>query len=110
MLISKLNAEMIQVVTVVPTLAPKITAMDCASDIRPALTKLTTITVEADELWISAVMRMPVSTPVTRFLVIAPRMLRSLSPATFWRPSLITFMPYRNRHTAPRSERKSRTV
>lgn len=80
-------------VTVVPTLAPKITAIDCARDMRPALTKLTTITVEADELWIRAVITMPVSTPVSRFLVMMPNMLRSLSPATFCSPSLMTFMP-----------------
>ena len=42
--------EIIQAVNVVPTLAPIITAIDCCSDIKPALTKLTTITVEADEL------------------------------------------------------------
>ena len=41
---------MIQAVNVVPTLAPMITAIDCASVIRPAFTKLTTITVDADEL------------------------------------------------------------
>ena len=41
---------MIHVVTVVPTLAPNITAMACCSDIRPAFTKLTTITVDALEL------------------------------------------------------------
>ena len=44
------NSEIIQAVNVVPTLAPKITAMDWANDIRPALTKLTTMTVDADEL------------------------------------------------------------
>ena len=42
--------EIIHAVNVVPTLAPIITAIDCCSDINPALTKLTTITVEADEL------------------------------------------------------------
>ncbi len=74
---------MIQVVTVVPTLAPKMTAIDCARLIRPAFTKLTTITVEALELWIRAVMTMPVSTPVTLFLVIMPRIFLRRSPATF---------------------------
>ena len=38
------------VVNVVPTLAPNITAIDCSSVISPAFTKLTTITVDADEL------------------------------------------------------------
>ena len=110
MLTSKLNAEMIQVVTVVPTLAPKITAMACCSDISPAFTKLTTITVEALELWIRAVMVIPVSTPVTRLRVITPRMFRSRSPATFCRPSLITFIPYRNRQMDARRHKKSKTV
>ena len=40
----------IHAVNVVPTFAPIITAIDCSSDIKPALTKLTTITVEAEEL------------------------------------------------------------
>ena len=44
------NSEMIRAVNVVPTLAPNMTAIDCPSVMRPALTKLTTITVEADEL------------------------------------------------------------
>ena len=45
----KPKRAIIHAVNVVPTFAPMITAMDCPSDIRPALTKLTTITVEADE-------------------------------------------------------------
>ena len=89
----KPNRAMIHAVKVVPTLAPKITAMDCARVIRPAFTKLTTITVEADELWIRAVMAQPVSRPVKRLRVMADRILRRRSPATFCRPSLITFMP-----------------
>ena len=48
--LSKLNAEIIHVVNVVPTLAPKITAIDCCNVINPALTKLTTIVVDALEL------------------------------------------------------------
>ena len=89
----KPKIEIIHAVNVVPMLAPMITAIDCASDIKPAFTKLTTITVEADELWINAVMRIPVSTPAKRFLVITERMLRMRSPATFCKPSLITFIP-----------------
>ncbi len=87
------NRAMIHAVNVVPTLAPMITAMDCASVMSPAFTKLTTITVEADELWINAVMKKPVMVPVTRLRVMADRMLRRRSPAAFCRPSLITFMP-----------------
>ena len=83
--ISTLNprAEMIQAVTVVPMFAPIMTPMDWDSVRRPALTKLTTMTVVAEEDWIRAVISIPVSTPVTRLVVIAVRILRSLSPANF---------------------------
>ena len=77
------NRAMIHAVNVVPTLAPKITAIDWPKVISPALTKLTTITVEADELWINAVMSIPVSSPVKRLRVMADRMLRRRSPAAF---------------------------
>ncbi len=93
MLTLKPNIDTSHAVKVVPTLAPMITAIDCASDMSPALTKLTTITVDADELWMSAVMRMPVATPVKRFLVIADRMPRRRLPAAFCKPSLMTFIP-----------------
>ena len=43
------KSEMIQAVTVVPILAPIITVMDCSKVSNPAFTKLTTITVVADE-------------------------------------------------------------
>ena len=85
--------EIIHAVNVVPTLAPIITAIDCWSDINPAFTKLTTITVEAEELCMRAVMRTPVATPEKRFRVMADSMVRIRSPATFCRPSDITFMP-----------------
>ena len=51
-------------VTVVPTLAPMMTLMACRSVISPELTKPTTITVVADELWITAVTPRPVRKPV----------------------------------------------
>ena len=53
----KPNRAMTQAVNVVPTLAPIITAIDWPRVISPAFTKLTTITVDADELWIRAVMK-----------------------------------------------------
>ncbi len=74
---------MIQAVTVVPILAPIITLIDSVRVNNPAFTKLTTITVVADEDWIRAVISTPVKTPVTRLVVIAVRILRNLSPATF---------------------------
>ena len=93
--ISTLNPkiEIIQAVTVVPILAPIMTLMDSASVSNPAFTKLTTITVVAEEDWIRAVINTPVKTPVTRLVVIAVRILRNLSPATFCKPSLIIFIP-----------------
>ena len=36
--------------------------------------------------------------------------MRSLSPATFCNPSLMTFMPYRNKPTDPIKVKKSRNV
>jgi len=44
------NRAIIHAVNVVPTFAPIMTAIDCANVIKPAFTKLTTITVDADEL------------------------------------------------------------
>ena len=49
----------IHAVTVVPTLEPKITPMACCSVMTPLLTKPTTITVVAPELWITAVTAIP---------------------------------------------------
>ena len=46
----KPKMAMIHSVNVVPSAAPKLTASDCSSGIRPALTKLTTIETEAEEL------------------------------------------------------------
>ena len=45
----KPRAEIIQAVTVVPILAPIITPIDCAKSNNPAFTKLTTMTVVAEE-------------------------------------------------------------
>ena len=83
--ISTLNPkiEIIHAVTVVPILAPIMTPMDCESVNNPALTKLTTITVVAEEDCTSAVISTPVNTPVTLLVVIAVNIFRSLSPANF---------------------------
>ena len=93
MLTLKPKIEMIQAVTVVPTLAPMITVMDWASERSPALTKLTTMTVVADDECTKAVINIPVNTPVTRLVVITVRILRKRSPANFCSPSLMIFMP-----------------
>lgn len=67
--------------------------MACAKVSNPALTKLTTITVVADEDCITEVMPSPVSTPLKGLEVMAERKLRMRSPAAFCSPELIRFMP-----------------
>ena len=93
MLILNPMAEMTHAVTVVPMLAPMMTPMAWVRFISPALTNETIMTVVALELWMSAVTKMPVSTPVTRFLVMEARMVLNRSPANFSSPSLIIFIP-----------------
>ena len=88
-------------VNVEPKLAPKITAIDCSRLISPALTNDTAITVDAEELCINAVIKIPVVTPIKRLRVMALRKDRKRSPAAFCKPSLITFIPYRNKHIEP---------
>ena len=50
---------------------------------RPALTNETVITVVAVEDCTEAVTNIPVSSPVKRLVVIAPRMWRNCEPAIF---------------------------
>ena len=69
------------------------TLMDCTKVSKPALTKLTTITVVAEEDCTRAVINAPVTTPVTRLVVMTVRILRRRSPANFCNPSLMIFMP-----------------
>ena len=88
-------------VTVVPTLAPMITLMACRSVIRPELTKPTTITVVADELWITAVMAIPVRKPVMTRPVILSSSVRSRPPARRSSACPIRSMPNRNRQSPP---------
>lgn len=104
------NKEINQAVAVVPIFAPIITPIDCTKLSSPAFTKLTTITVVADDDCMSAVTKSPVSTPVTRFLVIADKIERNLFPASFCNPSLIIFIPYRNRPKEPTSIKKSKKL
>ena len=98
-------ADITHAVTVVPMLAPIMTPIACARVISPAFTKLTTITVVADDDCIIAVITIPVMTPIKRLLVIAARMARNLLPANFSSPSLIIFIPYRNKASEPNSEK-----
>ena len=90
-------------VTVVPTFAPMITLMACRRVIRPELTKPTTMTVVADELWMMAVTPRPVKKPIAALSVILPIRLRRLLPARRSSACPIRFIPNRNRHSPPMS-------
>ena len=91
----------IHAVTVVPILAPMITLMACFRLMRPELTKPTTITVVAEEDWITPVTARPVSSPailpVVRRLSRPPRRL----PARRSKASPMVFMPKRNKQSPP---------
>ncbi len=106
----KPNTDIIHAVAVVPIFAPMITEIACASERRPALTKLTVSTVVAVEDCTAAVTNAPVSSPVKRLVVIAPRTLRKWPPVSFWSASLIVFIPYIRRARHPRSFRKVKIV
>ena len=90
-----------QGVTVVPMLAPMITWTACRRVMSPELTKPTTITVAAEELWITAVTPRPVSSPAARPVVSRPKMSRRPSPARRSRACPIRSMPNRNRASPP---------
>ena len=62
------------------------------------LTKPTTITVVAEELWITAVTPRPVSNPAILPVVSLPIIFSSLLPALLSKALPIMFMPNRNRH------------
>lgn len=67
--------------------------MACAKVSNPAFTNETVITVVAVEDCTEAVTSIPVSIPVKRLVVMAPRTWRSCGPAIFCRLSLIDFIP-----------------
>ena len=88
-------------VTVVPTFAPIITLIDWRSVISPEFTKPTTITVVAEELWITAVTPRPVRKPAMGFPVILSSRERSFPPARRSSACPIRLMPKRNSARPP---------
>ena len=80
-------------VIVVPMLAPMMIQTACFSVIRPEFTNPTTITVVADEDWMTAVMAAPTRTPLIRFEVSFSRIDFILFPAAASRPVLIICIP-----------------
>lgn len=75
----------------------------------PELTKPTTMTVVAEEDWITAVMPAPTRTPRKRLAVSRSRISFILLPAAASRPELIICMPYRNSARPPKRLRRPET-
>ena len=94
---------MIHAVSVVPMFAPMMTEMACASVSSPAETNETVITVVAEDDCTAHVTIVPVSIPVSRFVVILASTWRNCGPAIFCKASLIIFMPNINRPSEPNS-------
>ena len=80
-------------VMVVPMLAPMMIHTACRRVIMPELTKPTTITVVAEEDWITAVITAPTRTPRNRLEVSRSRMRFIRLPAAASRPELIICIP-----------------
>ena len=75
--------EAMYAVIVVPMFAPMITVVAWNSDISPALTKPTTMTVVAEELWMIAVTAVPMPTPARRLLLVLSNQPRRRLVASF---------------------------
>lgn len=97
-------------VMVVPMLAPKITPVACARSIIPALIKPMTITVVAEEDWMTTVTKTPSRKPRIRFRVSFSSKSFILEPAASSRPSPIYFIPNKNAPSPPSSSTRLVTV
>ena len=87
--------------TVAPTLEPNTRAMAWVRLMSPALTKLTAITVTAEELCSAAVAAAPVRAPVTGPFAHRPSTRLVRSPAAWRRAALINSIPPRNMPRPP---------
>ena len=74
-------------------LAPMMMPMARSSLRMPELTSPTTMTVVAEEDWITAVISAPSSTLLKMLEVILVRMISSLEPASFSSPDPMMFIP-----------------
>ena len=99
---SRPDRDRIQAVTVVPMLEPMITPTACFSVMIPELTKPTTMTVVAEEDWITAVTPRPSRKPLNTLELIFARMVCSLPPACRSSALPMTSIPNRNRDKPPR--------
>ena len=103
-------SERIQEVAVVPIFAPIITPTACSSFIIPEFTKPTTITVVADEDWITAVTPAPSSTAVIGLDVAFSRKDSIFPLEAFDNPCPITCIPYKNMAIPPRKDNQLKIV
>ena len=85
----------------VPIFAPNITEMVWENCISPELTRPTSITVVADDDWITLVIKTPSIQPIIGFAVIFLRSDSSLPPANFSKFEDITSMPKRKKASPP---------
>ena len=90
-----------QEVTVVPMLAPMMMPTAWVRFIMPEFTKPTTMTVVAEEDWITAVTSSPSSTAMLFFLVSFSRIFSSLPPDSCTSPSPMVDIPNKNRARPP---------
>ena len=82
-----------QEVAVVPMLAPMMMPTACVSFMMPEFTKPTTMTVVAEDDWITAVTPAPKRTALIGFDVSFSRILSSLPPESFSRPFPMVSIP-----------------
>ena len=102
--IFKLSKEAKRPVTVVPIFEPIIIAAAWLRVITLAFTNPITITVVAEELWITAVTKAPIKTPFIRFPAIFSNKFFILSPAISFKLSLINFIANMKTPTPPINE------
>ena len=95
-------------VIVVPMLAPMIMPVACVSFMIPELTKPTTITVVAEDDWITAVTPAPSRTPLIGLFVIFSSVFSSFPPESFSSPLPSRFMPNRKKASPPTRDRQEK--
>ena len=83
-------------VIVVPMFAPMMIPIACDSFMMPEFTKPTTMTVVAEDDWITAVTPAPSNTALNGFEVRLSKIRSNFPPDIFSRPPPITLIPYRN--------------
>ena len=100
---SRLARLRIHDVAVVPMLAPMMTPTACDSRMMPEFTNPTTITVVAEDDWMTAVTSAPSSTPFSLLEVSFSSIFSSLPPLALLSAELIVSIPYRNSARPPTS-------